>query len=353
MIRKQGLIGLLVFTVIILAIMYLLSDNWIESKIESAASYLNGARVEIDDFEYSIFNMNASWDRLQIANPNNTMKNRIETGKCSFDMEFIPALSGKVIIENFTILDVKTNTERETDGKIEKKQIKELGFIGRKIAQLEKEVSSAPAFNIAGYMKKMNTDSIIALLDLKTPEKFENFKTDITNQSKNWEERLTALDFQKNLTELETDIKAIKTDKIDNLEEAKKSFDQVEKVKKSISGLEKNVKETGQELITSISSIKSDVASVDDWIKDDYKSAMSMAKLPDIDAQNIGKMIFGKQLVDQVNTYLGYAQQARRYSEKLISDETKDKNPPRLKGQDIYFYNKNARPDFLDKIHNT
>jgi uncharacterized protein (TIGR03545 family) len=199
--------------------MYLLSDNWIESKLESAGTSLNGALVEIDDFEYSLFNMNVSWDRLQITNPKNTMKNRIETGDCSFDMEFLPALSGKVIIENFIISNVKTNTNRETDGKIEKKQgeEKEPGFIGRKIEQLEKEVSSAPAFNVAGYIKKMNTDSIIALLDLKTPEKFENLKNDVTTQSKNWEEKLNALDYEKNLTKLESDIKAINTDKIENL----------------------------------------------------------------------------------------------------------------------------------------
>jgi len=348
--RKQGLIGLLVFALIVFAIMYLLSDMWIEAKAESAGSSVNGALVEIDNFDLSVFDMEVSWDRLQITNPNNTMKNKIETGKCAFDMEFIPLLSGKVIIEEFTISDVLTNTERETDGKIEKEEEdEEPGFIGTKINQLKDEVSAAPVFNMAGYAKKLNTDSILALLDLKTPANFEKLQSNISTQTTDWEQKIEALDFQKDLSALETEIKAIKTENLENLQQVQSTLDQVNTVKKSLSGLESELNNTKTDFSKSVGSVKSGVSSVDNWIKDDYKSAMSMAQLPDFDVQSIGKMLFGKELVDQVNTYLGYARQAREYSNKLKSTKPEDEDPPRLKGQDIYFYSENARPDFWIK----
>jgi uncharacterized protein (TIGR03545 family) len=89
--------------------------------------------------------------------------------------------------------------------------------------------------------------------------------------------------------------------------------------------------------------------SINGWIESDFNRALKMAKLPDISSANIGKLIFGKQVVGEVNQYLAYISTARKYSAKLSSGKPEKETPPRLKGQDIYFYNANARPDFWIK----
>lgn len=57
-------------------------------------------------------------------------------------------------------------------------------------------------------------------------------------------------------------------------------------------------------------------------------------------------MIFGQSISDKLQTWLGYIGTGRSYMAKVASDKPKVQNPPRLKGQDIYFYNPNVRPDF-------
>lgn len=355
MIRKQGLIGLLIFAALVLLVMYLLTDSWMESKLEDAGSSMVGAKVEIDDFDFSLFGLHVGWQRLQVTDPKNTMHNMVETAESEFGMEFIPLLSGKMIIENFQITGVRTNTERETDGKIEKEKRKEKkekgeeGFIAKTINRLEDEVAAAPVMNMSGAAKKVNVDSIMKMLNLQTPERFENLKTDLDQQYTDWQKRFENLNYKEELKTLETQVKAIDVNKVDDLTKVQNTLKQVENVKKSADDLTKELKTTKSDLTTDLTSARERITSVDDWIREDYQSAMSKAKLPDLDVQSIGKMIFGKRVVDQVNTYLGYAQTARTYSAKLKSEKPEDQDPPRLEGQDIYFYNKNARPDFWIK----
>ena len=118
--RKSGLITLLVILAIFIGISYILTDAFFESLIEDLGTDIVGARVEIDDFSFSIFGPEVSWKRLQVTDPNKTMQNMLETGFCEFNMEFWPLLQGKFVIENFQLSGLQQNTDRETDGKIEK-----------------------------------------------------------------------------------------------------------------------------------------------------------------------------------------------------------------------------------------
>jgi uncharacterized protein (TIGR03545 family) len=57
-------------------------------------------------------------------------------------------------------------------------------------------------------------------------------------------------------------------------------------------------------------------------------------------------MLFGAEVVNQVNEYLGYIGTARTELNKFSSANKKEPSPPRLEGQDIYFPSNYGRPDF-------
>ena len=94
--RKSGIIILLVIVALVFAVGYLLTDSLFESLIEDTATELNGALVEIDDFDFSLAGPKMSWQRLQVTDPANTMQNKIETGLVEFNLEFWPLLSGNL-----------------------------------------------------------------------------------------------------------------------------------------------------------------------------------------------------------------------------------------------------------------
>lgn len=350
--RKSGLITLLVLIGISLAIGYLLTDRLFESLIENYGSEAVGAKVEIDGFDFSLAGPDISWERLQITNPDNTMKNIFETARCEFKMEFWPLLNGKFVIENFQLSGLARNTIRETDGKIEKKK-KDKGqkstdalgdsSIAKTQKKLKKEKESALGFNLSD-MGNFNTDSIMTLLDIRSPQLIDSAQKAMQENFNQWEKKLSGSDPQADVSRIERYISSIDVKEIKSVKSFEKALSSVKNVQGSIDSLNKAFKSARKEFSKDYDASGATLSNIDNWIEDDYKRAVSMAKLPDLSAQNIGKMLFGGQIVDQVYEYLGYVTMSRGYLNKINTG--KEKSPPRFKGQDIYFATPNARPDF-------
>ncbi|HEM48926.1 MAG TPA: TIGR03545 family protein, partial [Caldithrix sp.] len=136
---------------------------------------------------------------------------------------------------------------------------------------------------------------------------------------------------------------------IDDIQKLQKALKTADDIKESVEKLEKEYKDIKNNFSDDYEQSRKSLKQVDKWIKSDYERARSMAKLPDFSVGNIGMMLFGEQAAGRFNTYLGYAATARKYANKTKSDKPEKVKPPRLKGQDIPFPDKNARPDFWIK----
>jgi uncharacterized protein (TIGR03545 family) len=359
MFRWKGLILIAILIGIFIILSLIFTDRWLENKLENIGTSIVGAKVEIDALDFSFYGLHFRWKRLQVTNPGNTWKNMIETGKCEFNMEFWPLLSKKVIIENIQLSNFRTGTDRTSDGKIIKKEkaVKEKKkeeptFISKTIDNLEDKIKAMPQFQLAQYARKMNIDSIIKILDLKTPGKADSLRKALTQKYSDWQTNLKKLELEKEYKTIESKAKSINVNNIKTIENLQSNLKKVEEIRTSVDDLTKVVQNNKRNLLADLKSFKNELQQVDDWIKNDFERAMDMAKIPKIDIQNIGIFIFGKRVITQLNQYLGYANKARYYASKVKSDKPeKEPKPPRMKGQNIYFYNKNARPDFwIQKI---
>jgi len=346
-VRWKGIFFLVVFITCIIIIGVLFSNIWLENNIEDTGTSFNGAKVEIDNLEFSISDLFIRWNRLQITDPGNTMMNRIETGRCEFDLEFLPILTKKISIESFTITDIRTNTERTEDGAIDAdEKFKTPSFLRETSEYLENEISSVVSPQFSSLKKNANVDSIINILDLQSISKISNLQKEIEVKYQSWEKTLSDLQFENDIKKVESQIKSIDINNIKTAEQYYAAAKKVEDIYKSINTKTKNLSHIEKNLRADIKMMTGQLELVDDWIQEDYSKALSMAKIPNINAENISKMLFGKKVVNQIQTYLDYIATAREYSSGARSDKPEKADPPRLAGQDIYFYNQNARPDF-------
>jgi len=347
--RWKGIIFLVVLFAIIFGLSFLFTDAWLESQIEETASGLHGAKIEIDNLDFSIFGPELKWDRLQVTDPKITMKNMIESGFCEFKMEFLPLLSKKVIIENIQLTGLLTNTDRETDGTISKEErivISQPNYVKETVSKLKKRVEETPALQLAGQVKSANVDSILSILNITSVKKIDSLKKNLTGKYDTWYKELTSLNYDKDLKSIEQKVKSFDVKKLKGIEDYRSALNNVEQINSTINTVTKDFQNKKSSLQSDLSNLKSGITVVDDWVAADYKSALSMAKLPEINTQNIGEMIFGENVVGQFSEYLGYVGEARTYANKMKSDDPDKQDPPRLKGQDIYFYNQHARPDY-------
>ena len=147
--RWKGIIFLLILIGIVIALSYLLTDRWLEKRFENAGTAIVGAKVEINNLDFSLIGLHMRWDSLQVTNPKNTMKNIFTTGRTDFDLELMPLLKKKFIVENIQMIHVTSGTDRTTDGKVKKKIKKKESkpnFITKTINRLEADVAAAPAW---------------------------------------------------------------------------------------------------------------------------------------------------------------------------------------------------------------
>ena len=352
--RWKGIIFLVVVFALFIALSFIFTDVWLESQLEKTASGLNGAKVEIENLDFSFLGPKLSWDKIQITDPKNTMKNMVESGFCEFKMEFFPLLSKKVIIENIQLSGLKTNTDRETDGAISKEErivISQPNYVKETVNKLKKQLEETPTWQLAGQVKSANVDSILSILNITSVKKIDSLQKDLTGKYDTWNKELTNLNYDKDIKDIEQKVKSFDVNKLKGIEDYRSALKNVEEVSATISSVNKDFQNKKNSLQNDLSNVKSGISVVDNWIAADYKKALSLAKLPEINTKNIGEMIFGQNVLGQFNQYLGYVAEARTYANKLKSGKPEKQDPPRLKGQDIYFYNKYARPNFwIQKI---
>jgi uncharacterized protein (TIGR03545 family) len=177
----------------------------------------------------------------------------------------------------------------------------------------------------------------------------DTLKNNLEKSYAHWETKLAGINLDDDVKKIESQIKAVKVDNIKTADQVQSALKEVNEIKSNIDSLTKFIKQTQSGLFTDLEKSKNGLNQIDNWIAEDYDRARSLAKLPDINAQNIAELIFGKNLVDKVTHYLGYVAQARGYANKLQTGKPEKESPPRLKGQNIYFYSKNARPDLWIK----
>ncbi len=297
-----------------------------------------GAKVEIDNLDLSLTDLSIRWDRIQVTNPRNTMTNLFETGATEFDMEFIPLLSRKYIIENIKITDVRTNTPRETDGRLEKTEETEPGFIGQTMITLSKEVERSVGAEILSAKQKVNVDSILKLLDIQSIGQMQTLYSDLEGRYIKYEQLLNNNKMFGDIKQIETQIKSIDLNRLKTVADYQKALTTVNGVYSTIDTLETYVDRTKNDITTNLKTSAASLTQVDDWIKADYERAMAKAKLPQLNVENMGKLLFGDMLVDRFNQYLGYVATARTYRNKFSGDKPEKQSPTTIERSGHSFF---------------
>ncbi len=352
MFRKKGIIGLLIAVALFFVLAYFLTDSWLEARLEDAGTAIIEAKVEFDNVDFSFLDVKITWDRLQVTNPSSTMRNIIETGKCSFDMEFWPLFSGKVIVEDFSVTNIRTNTPRKTDGSIPGAKKSKTGgpdFFESISDRLEDEIKDEPLYRLSQLKGEIDVDSILSILNIQSPDKIVKLEKSFEERFDKWNNRLDTKNYEAKINGIISQVNSIDVNNIKSVDKVLETIKTVEQIKSQSESLVNETVTVKNDFVNDFNATRDSLLQIDDWIKADFQSALSLAKLPEFSTDKIGKILFGREVVDKFNSYMNYAEIARRYKEEYLPKPEKDPSPPRMEGQNIHFTEKNARPKFWIK----
>ncbi|MEW6752796.1 MAG: hypothetical protein AB1505_17730 [Candidatus Latescibacterota bacterium] len=167
--RPRGLTSLGVFVLLLVGVVILVRDAYVEHQAEQLGSAVVGAAVEVDGLSLRPLQPGLELERLQVANPLDTWRNLVETGKARFRMAPVPLLAGKLVIDEIAVTGLRFNTRRSTDGAIPGGgQAAAPAWVQRLHQELLAQVDSIPLVQVARTLRGgVNADSLIRVLDIR------------------------------------------------------------------------------------------------------------------------------------------------------------------------------------------
>ncbi len=355
--RWKGFIFIGILVAVLLALPSIFGDNWLEKRVEQAASAINGAKVEIDDFDLSLLNSSVKWERMQVANSDAPMKNLVETGETVLDLKLTALFRRSVVIDSMRLTEVKTNTDRETSGelpkKIKKKTERETpGIVDKTQKKLQSKAEEYKNIRIDEMKSDLNVDSMMLAIDLASVEYIDSVKNVFEARYAHWDTIVNSEELQQDFAELEAEYKKLQEidpKKINDIDDLKKTIKKLEKAKNKFDKVYDKVKKHKKQFNSDLKDIRLAGDLISEKIQTDYREIENMAKIPDIDTQNMAAFIFGETVVNRVNRFLEIAEMVREYRRKLSRLESEKNKPTRQEGEYIKFSDKYDYPAFWIK----
>jgi uncharacterized protein (TIGR03545 family) len=329
-------------------------DGIIKGIVEDRASLAVGAKVEIGDLRFKIFGLSVDIQNLQVANPEEPMRNSVEIGSLAFDLGAAPLLKKKIVIERMKVLNLAWNTPRKTSGALPPRLQKKLE--ARKKApslgnQAERQIEECvlPNFSALADLKKRSPEELLKGVNLQSVAFLGDYPKKVTAAKETWEKRLKELPTQEDIQKETKFFQALKDQRPKDLTQLPAYLEKLNALQKKINDTQKTLTTAQQEFQTEMNLLKTSLQEVEKLKDTDVKTVMTKLGVQIPSATDLICVLLGKEVAHRVNWALGMYRKLSRYTSKGKPKEEKEKPEPvpRMKGMDVRFPITRGYPDFL------
>lgn len=338
--RKKGLVFLMVVAALFCIWSFVLSDRWMEKRLESLLGRVVGAKVEIEKFDFSLFGMSVQWARLQVADPDDPWRNLFETGYCAFDLESAPLFEKKFIVKDMSLLEFRLDTERNTDGSLEEKSQRRKGPSRIKTSiqkKLEQKLSELPLFNADTLVQGIDIDELWNSIAPQSPERINEIIKEYETLTSEWDERLEELDIERELIAIRDELESIDVERVETVEQLRSTAEKLDRVAEKTERINETIGRQKEELGQEVTGFSTRTAALEGWLEEDLGRVENAVQIPEITLKNVAVIMFGRKLVDRVEKVIRIVEKFRAITAKIRRFIPIKELPPRLRGQDIRF----------------
>jgi uncharacterized protein (TIGR03545 family) len=231
---------------VIVILYFLFANTLLKALAANALGHPSGAEVNIESVEHSIFPFNLTLIRLQATDNRNPIRNRLEVAKVKADVDFMPLLNNKLIVNELIVQDVEFDTQRESAGAV--------------YLQPDAQASS---FAFPTLADLPSVDQILKKSPLKTTAAVAEAQKVVQQYQQPLQDKYAALPSKDKLSAYKERLKALQEIDYKNpveLAAAKKEFDEIKQAitihKKSITEFADLAREAKAASANSVSALK-------------------------------------------------------------------------------------------------
>jgi uncharacterized protein (TIGR03545 family) len=306
-------VGPLLFFALILVVLWIVfADRIARSQAESNLSETLGTEVDIGRVRIRESEAAVDVFDLAIADPRNPMRNLIEAGDITLDLDPVPLTEKKIVIDQFKLGGLRMLTTRKTPARPADPN-SPAGKLLSETTAWAKEKFQFPKLALG------RVDTVKSLVlqpgQLGTVKAAQAFIGTVDSTRTAFEQSLAELQV-KPLVDSSTALAArlAKTDvkKLglagakDAASDVKKAIDRLKATRAKLENLEQTAK-------ASLATLKQGLGDVDAARQKDYAFARGLLDLPSFAAPDIGSSLFGQQSTDYFAQALYYAKLAEKY----------------------------------------
>lgn len=349
-IRWWGLGAVVAVIAALAAFFVLLAGPLSKRAIESVATRINGAAVEVQSVDFNFSPLGVDIRGMAVTDARHPMENSIEIGLARAHLEWLPLLAGHIIISDLRLTDVAFDTERSVSGAIEKPAA-DSNDKDEKDAQAsvgEQMIASVPSL-----------DEVLQRQPLATDSAGRHLQQVIEQRKPEVKQSLAALPDEQQLQSYEQQINALVNEELKSVEDFQRKKRQLDELKQQLKNDKKAVlaardviRISRDELTQSLQALQKAPAADLAMLKEQYSLDVQ-------GAVNISRLLWGDEIAHWANEALYWYNKARPYlgeagrllasdaADKEPSEPSVDEPPARLLGKKVHFPTSDPWPDFL------
>ncbi len=338
--RWRAVGPLLLFALIGAILWVLFADRIARISAEKIGTSIVGAKVEIEHLHIDLANGDVTVRGLTVASPHEALKNLFQVDELTADLDVLPLLEKKVVIDRLAANGLRFGTPRTTDGRAAGPSD---GVSGRVLAETRRwsEQFQVPALQLAtgkidvATLDPRRLSAIPAALALSA-------RANVSRAT--WETGLDSLRLGAAVDSARATLARLKTARATDLaalNDGRRAIDQLKQARTRVTTLERGI-------TSGLAGLRAGVAGLDSAKQRDYAFARGLMKLPSLDAPEIGLALFAPTAVAQFQRALYWTQLARAHMPPGLQPRA-DAGPPRRRrgGSTVRFPREKALPGFL------
>lgn len=305
---------LLIGLILLLAVLWLLLDPIAKWIIEREGTRAVGAKVELDSVDIRLLPLGVELSGLQVTNPQEPMRNALQTQTIKADLAWSPLLSGKVHVEEAAVEGLRINAPRANSGAVP--GLTPPGVEGPTLTERIKEGARLPSLEIP------KPDELLAKLDLETVRQAEAIEARIAEKQAAWEARLADLPDQVTIDQYKARIQALKDDK--SLSGRLKAVSEITQIQKEIKQDLARFDGLDEALKADLAALQADLKKLESAPQKDMQRALALAGLDQNAVEGLARALLG----DEVGGWIQQAYQWYALAEPYLGGGTQTKSEP-------------------------
>jgi len=347
LIRWRFFIPLAACLAVLVLYAFLFLDRHLKNLMESMATDVNGAEVNIGSVKTSISGLFVEIQKIQMTDPEAPESNRLEVAKIRFDLGAPGLLRGKIIIEDASLQDLQIQSKRIQPGRVLPPPPPEPEGLGLKDQALVllQPIKDEVVDNAMSVLKEKGFGNPLEGIDwdeLPSRQAIKQLEGDWNQRQQTIQSMFASLPNPAELSQMRTEISSVKMP--DDPTQISSRLASLDALKARVQSNFARIETAAQQLKSEGAQFSSRISGLDDLVKQDIVVLSQRLKLPDLDFKNLAEELCGPEIKRYIKLFEVYYAKIKPYL------ESKEKPAPsrvlRRAGVDFSFPDTNGLPGF-------